>query len=109
MSERDDRDEAATSETTLTIQEVGIALQRHDRGWLPIARQQLEQTWEHGRHGCMMVRRGPDGGLQFRAPWGRPVFSEWQQNDWRSSPAGALLDRCPPPTSLAKPKGPAST
>lgn len=77
----------------MTIQEVGIALQSHAKGWLPVRRDSFEQTWEHPTHGTLYVRRETDDGcMQFSTPLKLPggYFSEWQEKTWYCSPSEAL-------------------
>jgi len=79
----------------MTIQEVGIALQAHAKGWLPVYRDSFEQIWEHPTHGTVFVRKTPEGLLIYSTPLKLPggYFSEWQEKTWYCSPTEALEAR----------------
>lgn len=79
----------------MTIQEVGIALQSHAKGWLPVYRSYFEQTWEHPTHGTLFVRKNYEGRMQFSTPLKLPggYFSEWQERTWYDTPTKALEAR----------------
>lgn len=79
----------------MTIQEVGDILLKHDKGWLPIDRGATYQTWEHPVHGILYVRQASwdENLIQFRPSTGRPVFSEWQEDDYYNSVEQALRSK----------------